>query len=285
MKVKYEGRRYTVSFADKLQIEVEKNKLFFKRQFRRLKLLFAKETILLYLLISSLWVLFGVIIYLWGNVRSSQTYSLSDLLWETKNGFFTSVVISLFVGAYNKVRDYKTAIRKQDYFYVDTMRDFQKIFIPLLRKEIQHYHPLYCNQCLEDTIQFLKMNNVRCVNVMGEEYSLALSAIKKRIDTIEEMLRAENIIGTNESRVSYYLYSARGMIDSFFLKKTVELSEITKLAGCLLNVLDQIRVPWRRDIAAKIKILRLLDKCPDNNIKQDFYYGMLLQGHDFTYDR
>ena len=50
----------------------------------------------------------------------------------------------------------------------------------------------------------------------------------------------------------------------------------------LKHIVDCMREPWRVDVNRKIRILKLLDKEVDNEIKNDFYYKMLLCGHEFS---
>lgn len=42
-----------------------------------------------------------------------------------------------------------------------------------------------------------------------------------------------------------------------------------------------MRRPWRWDIKNNVRILLILDKYKENNIKNNFYYKMHLLGHVF----
>lgn len=56
---------------------------------------------------------------------------------------------------------------------------------------------------------------------------------------------------------------------------------INQLECSLFYIVADLRRPWRWDIENDKKILRLLAKYQQNEIENDFYYNMHLNGHQF----
>ena len=130
MTIKYEDRKFNVSLRDYLFIQRMKASLSLKRQIRRLGILFCKQDILLYSVITLFWVFFGVGKYVVGQSYIATTdnpYTISHVLWELSEAWFSSVILSFIVGAYLRVGEYTRKIRNQHGVYVSTMEDFESI--------------------------------------------------------------------------------------------------------------------------------------------------------------
>ena len=49
----------------------------------------------------------------------------------------------------------------------------------------------------------------------------------------------------------------------------------------MFGIIEEIRTPWRTDIKEDTEILKILERYPQNAIDSNFYFSMLLHGHQF----
>lgn len=287
MKITYRRRKYDVSIIDAFHIQKEKQMLFLKRQKRRLKLLFCKQDLVLYFLITLFWVAFGVIIYLFSKYAMNvelQYYSVKNVLWDLAEPWFSSVILSFVIGAYNRISEHKRKINAQHYIYVTAMSDFQHIIDRFLGEERLHYHPLYSAKCLDDTIDYIKRNTEHSEFQLDKEMIVDLQIIIERLGKIEKEVGTGNIIFLHNQYILYSIEDAKRKIREILVSGNIQLEDIFELLREFLRILNGLRQPWRVDINRKIHILRRLNKNQNNEILDDFYYKMLLIGHPFPKD-
>lgn len=287
MKITYRRRKYDVSIIDAFHIQKEKQILFIKRQKRRLKLLLCKQDLILYLLITLFWIAFGMIIYLFGKYVMNaelQNYSVKNVLWDLAEPWFSSVILSFVIGAYNRISEHKRKINAQHYIYVSAMSDFQHLTDRFLGEERLHYHPLYSSKCLDDTIDYIKQNAEQSEFLLDKEMVVDLQIIIERLEKIEEEVGTGNIIFFHHQYILYSIEDAKRKIREILASRRISLEVIFELLREFLRILNGLRQPWRVDINRKIHILRRLNKNQNNEILDDFYYKMLLVGHPFPKD-
>ena len=59
------------------------------------------------------------------------------------------------------------------------------------------------------------------------------------------------------------------------------LKKINIITYYMIRLIDILREPWRKDLKYDLKILQIIKKNNADIIKNDFYYSMLIYGHDF----
>ena len=283
MKVKFENRKYKVSFCDKVYIESQKLLLFLKRQKRRFVKIFSKDSLFLYFVISVFWVLFATATYYLGQDIKGTTespYTIADVFWDLKNSYFTSVILAFAINSMNRIKEYKRLIRAQHYLYVDAMSDFDNLFKQYVGEEIQHYMPMYCEKTLETTINYVSQKV--SIKIDDNEQLLVFDGILKRLDELERCCKNQQLVITNDELLLCCIDDARKALNEAIIhNKYKQIEELEKIARKLYWILVYIRRPWRIDVQIKIKILSILDSYPNSEIKDNFYYNMLLYGHSF----
>lgn len=281
MKVKFEKRSFSVGFIDKIFINIVKLFLFIKRQLRRLIMIFPKRSIVLLLIVVLFWCAFVAVVYFVGKkyYMPNEVFSLKDVIWDIKNSFFTSFIITFVINTINEIQSYKKRVSYQYDLYIDSLHDFDNLFAVFIGNKIWHFMPFYCDKTLNDTLTYLKYKNFP--NFNSNTLNDNLSIISKRLDDIK------------------FLYQKKGLLyyDGYFLVEQIEEvqnkiehirngryynEDIVDMALNLLDIIDAIRIPWRKDVEYKIKILKILDNYEENEIKEHFYYSMLLCGFDFN---
>ena len=139
MKVVFEKRKYDVSFCDWMSIQYTKTLLFGKRQTRRLRVVFSKQDVGLYLLITLFWLFFGIAIYFGGQycvATDTEPYTIVNVVWDISEGWYSSVILAFAIGAFVRIGEYKKKIHAQHNTYVSTMDDFESIADEFIGKEI-----------------------------------------------------------------------------------------------------------------------------------------------------
>lgn len=59
------------------------------------------------------------------------------------------------------------------------------------------------------------------------------------------------------------------------------LQQLHEIALAMMEIINDLRVPWRKDIKNDIRILKILEKNNAKYITSDFYFNMILHGHSF----
>lgn len=292
MKVKYNGDTYTADFFDKLRIEYLKMLLILKRQKRRIKIMFTRQDLYLYLLITLFWSAFAVATFFLGGVyhaNGEKTYTMYNVLWELKNSYFSSVVLSLVISVYNRSHKYHEKIRNQHFIYTLALDDFSALFDELIGDGSLHYIPFYCDKCYYKTVDFIR-NKYKCGHIkLDMQTYVNLQRILERLNTLEEQVSTGNIIfggfmSIDADMTLLHIKDAKYFANRCMLQKCIDIHDFLTLARDLSMTIDSIRTPWRRDMKTKIKILEVLDKNPENEISKDFYYNMLLNGCKLEYE-
>lgn len=281
VKVTYKREKFTVCTVDKIKIEWIKMILLLKRVKRRF-FLTIPQNLVMYILLTLCWIVFGVITYYVGiQMKEPDSYTVMDVVWELKNSYFSSVILAVFIAGYSQSSEYKKKISVQHDFYVDSMRTFDYIFEPFVGNKIYHFMPFYNQMCLEDTLEYVKDCKLDNTEVTLENYKDALQEAIGRLEKIDFERKNNNIIGMHKQELGYSIDSCMTEIRKTLKEvKTLEQARdsIPEVAYDLFYVIADIRRPWRWDIENDKKILTLLANYSENNIGNDFYYSMHLYG-------
>mgnify|MGYP003278109294 CR=1 FL=1 len=280
--IKYKNNDYDVSIKDKVFIIAIKSNLYIKRCIRKIRAMIP-ENINLYLFLTGLWIVFGVCNYYFYSAFDYRK-SVLDVFIELKNTYFTTVILAMVMNIYNINFNYHNNLVRQHEFYVDTMNIFENVFGNLLGDEKHKYIVFYSDLCLKNTLDYVKKIN-------KQDISKLLNS-KEFQNDLEELIEYIN-------RIRYYFNSAKyfGKINNYALNSLEKklknlknnlnnpdtyLKNIDDIAYSLCNIINILREPWRKDIESDIKIFKIIEKNNADCIKADFYYNMLVYGHDFS---
>ena len=107
--------------------------LFFKsrliRGVRLIKTVCPISDLILYTLLFLLWLAYCIVCNRVNYIHDgiSETYLRS--IWEMRNSIFSSIIVAFAVGAFSRLRVYRKTIKAQHFLYVDSMDDFELLFI------------------------------------------------------------------------------------------------------------------------------------------------------------
>ena len=283
-KIRHRGVSYRVNFCDKAKIDKIKIVLLIKRILRRLNMLIPKN-IVLYFVLTLCWAAFGIISYYLGKeYMHLVSYTLQDVIWELKNSYFTSVILTLMIAGYSQNSEYKKKIEMQHDFYVDVMCKFDCLFRQFIGEEMQYYFPFYNEVCLENTLDYIEQCTIKDCDFSIDGFNCDLKEILEQLEKIEQEVKNNNIIGIHKQDFIYKINHTKDMVKQE-LRQNMDFNQAKKktqsIASNLLDIVSDIRKPWRRDVENDIKILRILASYEQNDIKNDFYYSMHLYGHEF----
>lgn len=278
MKICYENQKYKVSIRDWIYILFHNVVLKLKRCKRRFNVVFPNRLLILNLFVTGLWIVYSVLVLFFGKIYIRTEYGLLDVLWDIKEGYFTSVIFTVAVSALSNIKEYKEKLSSQYYMYLETMSDFESIFIPFLDNKIQYFMPFYTRNVLQITLEKIVIDK-NCAKRFLHE---SLDVILKRINLLQENIKSNKIILCDTDSLMRNCEDAIENIKELRLKNMVDYENIEEISNILYKIIDRIRNPWRWDIQRKVKILNCLSKYPEIKIKDDFYYRMLLD--DFNID-
>lgn len=280
-KIKYKRIKYEVGIKDKISISLIKSILYIKRNLRRAKMLIP-ENIGLYLILTILWIFFGIINYYFYIAYDYQK-NILDVVVELKNNYFTTVIIAIVLNIYNSNFNYRKKLINQHEFYVDTMRIFENIFGSLIDDDKYYYLVFYNDLCLESTIKYIKTKTKEDIEnfLSSEEYKNDIEELIEHINKIKKYLKIDINLANNEAYYINNLENQLKKLKNYSCNSDDYLKKIDIISYDMLRLIDILREPWRKDLKYDIKILKIIEKNDANSIKNDFYYSMLIYGHDF----
>lgn len=280
--VKYEKEKYKASLIDKIKIERIKFVLILKRMVRGVRRLIP-QNLLLYIWVTLFWILFGIITYHCGNIyKAPCKYTIWDMIWELKNTYFTSVVLTLLITSYNQNKGYRDKLEKQHYFYTEILSGFDRLFESFIGEEIYHYMPFYNDKCLSATLDYIRNNGL--MKQLDEDSLIeSINDILKKIVLLKHIENNGGIIEKSNNNFMKDILEAEFMLKKIKAKPQSIIENLEDISGKLFYIIADMRRPWRWDIENNIKILQLLNK--ENDIESHFYYKMHLSGHTFSNDR
>lgn len=277
--VLYKGIRYSAGIKDILKIWKVQLILAMKRVKRRM-LITIPGNISLYLLLTGCWLLFSIVVYKLGLLyyTAGNRHTFVDVIWELKSSYFTSVLLALFINFYNNISEYKKKIKKQHWIYIDTMESFEKIFLPYVEDELPRYMPFYTEKCLDDTLEYIKLQN--CTIKPDRILQNAIEDIKGHIDNVLDEIREDALVGINKEMLLFALSDVKRKLRN--LNDTeICFEDFRRVTRYMFGIIEEIRTPWRTDIKEDTEILKILERYPQNAIDSNFYFSMLLHGHQF----
>ena len=203
VKVTYKREKFTVCAVDKIKIEWIKMILLLKRIKRRI-FLAIPQNIVMYILLTLCWVIFGIVTYYVGvQIKEPDSYTVIDVVWELKNSYFSSVILAIFIAGYSQNSEYKKKISVQHDFYVDSMRTFDCIFEPFVGNQIYYFMPFYNQMCLDNTLEYIKNCKLDNTETLLENYREALQEALGRLEKIDFERKNNNIIGMHKQGLGY----------------------------------------------------------------------------------
>lgn len=278
--VKYQEEEFQVTLKNKIKIEKIKAFLLLKRIIRKGRVLIP-DNLKMYVLLTMCWILYGAVVYFGGKIyKPTTSYRICDVIWELKNSYFTSVILAIFIGGYNKIENYKEKIVIQHELYVETMSCFEQLFSPILGEEIRYYHIFYNDKCLESTLKFIDgkkdYNLFECDDGIG-----IIEDIFIQLNRVDEARKNNRIIGMDQEILKLQINNIRKFLRKCNREKKLNIQDMKEISQELFDIVEDIRRPWRWDVENHIKILKLLNQNKENGIENDFYYKMHLNGHNF----
>ena len=277
--VLYKGIRYSAGIKDTLKIWKVQLILAMRRVKRRI-LITIPGNISLYLLLTGCWLLFSIVVYKLGLLyyTAGNRHTFVDVMWELKSSYFTSVLLALFINVYNNISEYKKKVKKQHWIYTDTMKSFGRIFLPYIGDELLRYMPFYTEKCLDDTLEYIKCKN--CTIKPDRILQDAIEDIKEHIDNVIDEIREDALVGIDEEMLLFALNDVKRKLRNLNDTK-ICFEDFRRVTRYMFEIVEEIRAPWRKDIKEDTEILKILERYSKNAIDSDFYFSMLLYGHQF----
>lgn len=274
MTVKYKEEKYKCKFKDKVTITIIKIKLRLIRWIRLFKVVFPQNDLLLYLLIIFLWLIFA-----WfSNIIDLQKRQLQEsyllTLWGLKNPIFSSVILAFAIGSFNHIKEYRKMMKRQHYTYVDSMCDFEGIIRAVDNTDLWlKFHSMYNEHCFRESIAYLKNKEIDIARNKSD-FLISIDTAQERIVMIEQELKTGQLLVQDEAVMNNYLSSSKKLFSRVVLNK--DRNEFERLLFGLFEILNQLRYPWRKDEKNDSRIIRILDKYSENDIRSDYYKRMFL---------
>ena len=139
--------------------------------------------------------------------------------------------------------------------------------------------PFYNNKCLSSTIDYIKNNGL--MDGLDEDSLIeSINDVLEKITLLKHLENNGGVIGKSNSNFMTDIITTEGKLKKIKSNPKSIIVELDEISRDLLEIVADIRRPWRWDIENDIKILQLLNK--ENDIESQFYYKMHLSGHTFS---
>lgn len=282
--VKYKGQIYKVRLKDKLSIILIKVILCIKRNYRKIRSLIP-ENISLYLLLTFVWAIYAlsnIILYKYMDNKKN----IVDIILELKNSYFSSVILAFIMTSYNENYRHKEKLLQQHVFYVDTMDRFENLFTVFLGDEINQYMIFYTEQTLDDTFEYIEeLCNQKLDNFLhSDKFKDSLKKLIKHLNEEKKLKIRQHYINIDNQKLES-LFDSLTDLDGYLDENVKDcqflLQQLHEIALAMMEIINDLRVPWRKDIKNDIRILKILEKNNAKYITSDFYFNMILHGHSF----
>jgi hypothetical protein len=253
--------------------------LMMKRIWRRIHIAVHKQDMALYMGIVVLWLLFAKLVNTVEAKDVSATYG--NTLWEMKSSIFSSVVIAFAVETFNRIRVYGQKLRKQHVIYVELLNDLGCLIGTVADSPFWNFfHAFYNAKCFALTKNYLKERIADGEVLFGNEFLIVMDSIDEGLVRIRQEAEEDNLLLQDVVSFKLVIDEARKANDRMMLESDVE--EFYRWLELLYEIVDTLRMPWRKDEKIDAKIIDILRRSNRNLIEQDFYKRMFLP--DFGFD-
>lgn len=277
--VHFEEYEYRVEFMDMIRIEIIKTCLFIKRQWRRFRIIFIENN-LVYIFVLFAWVIFLVLSLFWGRVYKDQ-YTISDAFWDLMNTVFSSVILAVVINGYSKAKEHKDKLMLQYYIYNNVLFEFSSLLDCYIDRFRYEYIPFYNEKCLKQTIEYIKgiytlpNGSINLDRIPNERWNIILEYLNK----VEECISRNEIDSLNNKRNALLAVDrAKSSVINIKGEVNVYFRSFDLMLDSLLDIIEEIRYPWRRDSVAKLKVLVIAAQYSENRIAAQYYNAMHLYG-------
>ena len=286
-------REYEIGFWSYVGIQIIRLYLCVLRWFRRLKrgIGYCKYA----LAVIPLWVIYVAVVYAWGSFRM-QDYSVGQILWDMKTGFFTSVVLAGATSFITQRNKNKYAFLAQHNEYINIMDKCSQLYKDLSvllcgdnsKKDVPFW-PFYTDEMCRTTYKkFAKWNNFDKNSVAYKYVLQSISELKRDLERLGQNIYIGHLSECNSYKLSGLIVECNDKIA--WLERTLESGDFPlykdtymwNLSAALYKLIDCLRDPWRRDLKWKLKVLKMIYK-QDTNVASTFYNSAFLDVVD--YDR
>ncbi len=250
-----------------------------------------KQDLYLYILITLLWIGFAIFILFMGKLYYSgpdQSYKVADVLWDIKSSYFSSVILALVISMYNRGYKYHERVKNQHYLYITTMWDFESIIDEAIGDGKGGCSAFYNDLCYNKAIEYIS-TKYKCGHIkLTMQMYVNLQRVLVHLNNLEKQVGEGNITfggyyGVDAQDTFFHIKEATNLVNKCMLQQCIDMSDFRQLVYELKSIIDNIRTPWRRDWRIKRKILLTLDKYPENEISEHFYFNLYLNGCNLEY--
>ena len=284
---------YEIGFLSYIKIQIIRLYLYMLRWFRRIKrgIGYCKYA----LAVIPLWAVYVAVVYTWGSFRL-QDYSVGQILWDMKTGFFTSVVLAGATSFITQRNKNKYAFLAQHNEYINIMGKCSRLYKDLSvllcgdnSKEYVPFWPFYTNEMCRST--YKKFANWRRFDKNSTAYKYVLKSIselKRDLERLGQNIYIGHLPECNSYKINELIVECNNKLVS--LERTLESENFPShkdsfmwdKSAALYKLIDCLRNPWRRDLKWKLKVLEMI-YAQDTSIAGTFYNSAFLGIVDYDW--
>ena len=273
--IKYNGYSYYVSWRDNLRLLKLRTCLNIRR-IRRWFHLLKKSDVLLLLVLTLIWVLFGVVFY---NINSSTNPydSLANEFYYLKEEYISSVIIVFFIAWFNRVTNYTHNNKEQHWIYQSVLDSLNALYKSYYGEYENNYLALYCDETIATTQKLVINNNVP----IGDENIRFMSRIaSERLAELRNYYHSGKLLLRNKYDFELYLYDCEAkLLGIIYDKRKYHKTYLEDLIISSQSMLDELRYIWRKDNDIHFEIIKVLIN-NGNTLLEDFYKRMYIYPFD-----
>ena len=284
---------YEIGFWSYIGIQIIRLYLCMLRWFRRLKrgIGYCKYA----LAIIPLWGVYIAVVYAWGSIRM-QDYSIGQILWDMKTGFFTSVVLASATSFITQRNKNKYAFLAQHNEYINIMDKCSQLYKDLSvllcgdnSKKYVPFWPFYTEEMCRTTYKkFANWHGFDKNSVAYRDVRHSISELKTNLERLDQNIYIGHLSECDSYKLSGHIVKCNDNIA--WLERTLESGNfpsythnyMSHITDALYKLIDCLRYPWRRDLKWKLKVLKMIYK-QDASVADTFYNSAFLDVVDYDW--
>lgn len=268
---KFEGTRYYISVRSAVIIRFIQLKLKGIRLLRSRKF-FGVESLVLFLMMTTIWVMCGFAIYA---IENMGKLTLFETMWDLKKEYIATVIIVIAMRWCTNVIENKKRLKMQHRAYYDLLTSADRLFEPYIGEYNQNYMAFYNDEMLYGTINFINArSNIFKMN--DKDFYDCIESITLELDNISSQYYGGNIVVHDEESFVICLKDTVMAVKTITPTKIIETkgNALVEMALEIFLLIEQLRMTWREDVVDRKRIISLLYENNSTQIAESFYLRM-----------
>ncbi len=275
-----------------MRIQIIRIQLWFVRWLRRILrgIGYCKYSLIL----IPFWLIYVTVVYFWG-IHIGKIATFTDVIWESKSGFFTSVVLAALTSFISHYNQYRYTYIERHNTYLALMSAMSNVYIKTIEvisgnisRSLIPYFPFYYDNMPQKACEdFTKIHKIDYASQAYNECFVNIRNLEEKLKKFQEKTKDGTFPDCNSYKMKQSIEECTSDIRTIseLLESGASFNtwqyRLEHFVESGLEILDIIRIPWRIDLKRKKKILKLIYR-EDKSVADTFYNSAFLNVIDYA---